>query len=105
MKKRYTFKTLPSIIIAFHLFIHNCHAAIHIVTVANFQFTPAQLSFPAGDTIQWQWNSGSHTTTSVSIPAGAATWDHNINSGSTSFTYIPTVTGTYNYHCTPHAPM
>ncbi len=83
-------------------------ATIHPVTVANFQFSPANFSAQVGDTVRWTWSSGSHTTTSGNdnggIPAGAATWNENINSGSTTFEYVITIPGTYNYRCIPHAP-
>ncbi|MEI8280559.1 MAG: PKD domain-containing protein [Bacteroidota bacterium] len=77
-----------------------------IVTVGpanSLTFSPNIFSCTLGDTVKWVWATGSHTTTSTTIPGGAAPWDQNINSASTSFMYIPTVTGTYNYQCTPHA--
>ena len=80
-------------------------ATVHTVTVADFSFTPNSVSAHVGDTIIWTWSSGTHTTTSTTIPAGAAIWNSNINSASTSFMYVPTVTGTYNYECTIHASM
>jgi len=76
------------------------------VTVANFSFSPSSLAnVKVGDTVHFQWESGTHTTTSTTIPAGAATWNHPITSTNQTFDYIPTVTGTYNYKCTPHAGM
>jgi plastocyanin len=81
-------------------------AVKHVISVGNYYFNPSSLSnVNLGDTIHWNWVNGSHTTTSSSIPAGAASWDHPLNSSSTSFEYIPTVSGTYNYVCTPHAGM
>lgn len=38
----------------------------------------------------------------MEIPTGAAAWDQLINSTNTSYEYIPVVSGTYNYKCTPH---
>ena len=58
-----------------------------------------------GDIIEWVWGSGFHTTTSVTIPSGAATWDASINSSATSFQYTVTVAGSYNYFCSIHAGM
>jgi plastocyanin len=76
------------------------------VDVKNFEFTPADLpTVRIGDTIHWEWKSGSHTTTSTSIPSGAAAWDQPINSTNTGFDYVPAVLGTYNYKCTIHAAM
>lgn len=74
------------------------------VTVANFQFTPANLNVSVGDTVEWDWQTGSHTTTSTSVPAGASGWDWPISTSSRTYKYIVTVAGTYNYWCSIHAP-
>lgn len=73
-----------------------------VIQVANFQFTPANLNVVVGDMVQWVWVDGFHTTTSLSVPAGAASWDSPVNSTATSFTYTVTVEGTYNYLCNVH---
>lgn len=86
------------------LFFTITNAATITVHVANFQFTPAAVNAVVGDVIHWVWDNGSHTTTSVTIPAGAATWNANMNTTSKTFDYTITVVGTYDYHCIPHAP-
>jgi plastocyanin len=73
------------------------------VHVANFQFTPATVNAVIGDKIKWVWDAGTHTTTSVTIPSGAASWNKPIDASHTSFTYKLTVAGTYNYQCNFHA--
>jgi plastocyanin len=81
-------------------------ATKHIVNVQNFSFSPANISnVQLGDTIRWVWISGTHTTTSTTIPAGAAIWDNPITSTNTSFEYKVIVAGTFNYKCTPHSSM
>jgi plastocyanin len=80
-------------------------ATVHTVTVADFSFTPSTLTAHIGDTIKWVWSSGTHTTTSTSVPPTASNWNSNINSGTTSFIYVPTVTGTYAYNCTIHPTL
>lgn len=79
-------------------------ATTHTVTVANYQFTPSNVTAQVGDTIVWTWVNGDHTTTSTSVPASATPWDEPISSTNTSYSYKLSVAGTYNYHCTPHAP-
>jgi plastocyanin len=82
------------------------HATKWTVEVSNYVFTPSSLTdVKIGDTIHWQWMNGSHTTTSTSVPSGAASWDQPINSSSQTFEYTVTVAGTYDYKCTPHASM
>jgi plastocyanin len=105
MKK---FRLLISISIALLFLVpaQQMFATIHFVAVANFNFTPDNIQdVKIGDTIRWVWEGGSHTTTSTTIPAGAAMWDSPINSVTTSFDYVPVVAGLYNYKCTPHAAM
>lgn len=74
-----------------------------VITVSSFQFTPSNVSVSVGDTVKWQWIDGSHTTTSLTIPSGAASWDSPMTSGNPTFLYPVTVAGTYNYQCTPHS--
>lgn len=80
-------------------------ATIVNVTVADFQFSPANFTINAGDTIIWTWLSGAHTTTSDNIPSGAMSWDEPIDQSSPFFIYIPLVGGTYNYECDFHSQM
>ncbi len=80
-------------------------ATIWNVTVQNFQFSPATLNVKVGDVIHWTWVSGSHTTTSLTFPAGAASWDAGINSSITTFDYTVTKTGSYTYQCDFHPSL
>ncbi len=75
------------------------------ITVEDFKFTPANTTIALGDTVLFSWVNGSHTTTSRVIPAGAIPWDRPMNSGSTTFQYVPAVAGVYNYVCVPHESM
>jgi plastocyanin len=80
-------------------------AVTHTVQVGNYYFNPSSLNVEVGDIVKWVWVQGSHTTTSSSIPAGAASWDELITSGNQTYSYTVTTAGTYNYVCTPHAGM
>jgi len=81
-------------------------ATKHTIKVQNYTFLPSALSgVNVGDTIHWLWVSGTHTTTSTTIPSGAATWDHPMTSSSQTYDYKVLVSGVYNYQCTPHAAM
>jgi plastocyanin len=95
MKKAYLF-------VAFLLAAHYLFATNHIVTVADFQFTPKDINVNVGDSVTWQWSSGVHTTTSKTIPVGASSWDDPMTASSTTFTYKVTVAGVYDYVCTLH---
>lgn len=77
-------------------------AATIMVTVTNFSFTPANFTANVGDTVMWMWSAGSHTTTSLTVPTGAATWSNPMNSTNTMFMYIITKAGNYTYWCAIH---
>ena len=105
MKAKYTFLIINAILFTGIVPVSS-YAAKHIIQVSNFAFTPANIANVAvGDTIRWVWVSGSHTTTSTTIPSTATAWDQQMNSSSTSFEYKVSVAGNYNYVCTPHAAM
>lgn len=72
------------------------------VTVENFQFTSATLNVVIGDVIHWEWVNGTHTTTSVSVPPGAASWDSPMDATHTTFDYTVTQAGVYSYQCNFH---
>jgi len=78
------------------------HAKIWTVTVANFQFNPAVLNVVVGDTVRWTYISGFHTTTSLTMPAGAQSWDAPMQSAGAKFDYIIKKPGAYTYDCTIH---
>lgn len=104
MNQRYTnftrFACLTFIFL--HAGILSSQATKHVVTVANFVFTPSSITINLGDTMEWQWLNGLHTTTSTTIPAGAAAWSNAIDASHLSFKYVPSVLGTYNYKCNIH---
>lgn len=79
-------------------------ATNHIITAADFQFSPDTMTVESGDTITWQWESGFHTTTANGIPDGAMQWNELLDSMHTSFSYVVTVAGTYHYISIPDLP-
>jgi plastocyanin len=74
-----------------------------VVTIQDFQFSPNNFNVNVGDIIRWTWVSGSHTTTSTTVPTGAATWDMPMNSTHTQYDYTVTTSGAYTFRCVPHA--
>lgn len=101
-------KKLLTVSFALFFFIvsfNQAKANIHTITVQDFNFSPSSLSgVQVGDIIRWVWVNGSHTTTSTSVPSGAAAWDSPMTSSVDTFEYTVTTAGTYNYVCTPHSP-
>lgn len=82
--------------------VYNSNATKHVVSVTNFAFTPSSVTINLGDTMEWTFGNGTHTTTSTTIPAGAAVWSNSIDASHLKFDYVPTVVGTYNYKCNIH---
>ncbi|MDQ3022596.1 MAG: T9SS type A sorting domain-containing protein [Bacteroidota bacterium] len=87
------------------------NSAIKNITVQDFVFTPSNVVAEVGDTIKWIWlGPRGHTTTcdgilpGTSLPAGAASWDVELNSGNPAYQYILAVSGVYDYVCTFHSP-
>ncbi len=91
--------------LTFTLLVCSVSATKITVTVANYTFSPANFSAKIGDTVEWVWSAGSHTTTSTSVPAGALSWNNNINSSLPTFMYKITTAGTYQYQCNFHVGM
>ena len=75
----------------------------HIVqaTSNGFQFIPMNVNAVVGDTIEWQWLDGAHTTTSDD-QNGADHWDSPLSSSHPVFQYVITTAGVHGYHCIPH---
>lgn len=89
------------------LFLACFSAKANTVTInaLNMSFSPANVTLTLGDTIRFVYVSGTdHTTTSVSVPAGATAWDAPLTSSVSEYIYVPAVAGNYTYVCTPHAP-
>ena len=101
MKKNFTILFLLILMVSGF----NSYATVHPVTVQDFSFSPSSLAVSVGDTIQWTWVSGSHTTTSITMPVGATPWNASINSGSLSFSYQVTTAGSYTYNCAIHPSL
>jgi plastocyanin len=91
--------------IALVLSMLQAKATIHTIVVQNYSFAPNILTVDVGDTIEWMWESGTHTTTSTSIPPGAVAWDQQINNASVSFQYVVLTPGLYQYQCSIHVSM
>ena len=75
------------------------------VNVMNNFFDPANFTVQVGDIVKWTLVEGHHSTTSNSIPAGAAPWNYTFAATGDTYTYEVTVEGIYNYECIFHSGM
>ncbi len=78
----------------------------HIVqaTSNGFQFIPMNVDIVVGDTVEWHWVDGSHTTTSDST-TGQNVWDAPLSSSQPVFSIVITSPGIHHYHCIPHQSL
>jgi LPXTG-motif cell wall-anchored protein len=76
-------------------------AASGSVTIADFQFTPAQITIDQGDTVTWT-NSGP-SAHSATAPDGS--FDTGILPSGQSGSHTFNEAGTFSYICTPHPNM
>jgi plastocyanin len=85
-------------------------AATRIVDVQDFSFRDTQeltstSHIHVGDTVQWNWISGFHSTTSGPCPPCSQNGDGNWNSGArsgSSFSHTFSSAGTFPYYCNVH---
>jgi plastocyanin len=99
-------KIILTVLLFSSMFVATGNSTTFTVSVGTggMFFVPSAIpNAHVGDTIKWVWEIGIHTTTSTTIPLGAAIWDAPINATATSFSYVITTAGTYNYQCTFHA--
>jgi plastocyanin len=99
--KKYYF--LTGILLCAILF--NADAKKITVTASGITFSPKTFTASIGDTVEFEWLDGMHTTTSVSVPAGAATWNAPLDVSHTFFQYVIKIGGTYNFQCNFHVSL
>jgi len=80
-------------------------AVTHTVNQDGLTFNPSEITIEVGDTVEWIWNSGSHTVTSgtdLSDPEVGQLFDSPLNSTNTSVSFTFTQVGNQDYFCRPH---
>ena len=100
-------RSITSIILSFivlNSFELSVAQSLHIVQAINFEFSPADIEISVGDTVEWQWVNGVHTTTSDSI-TGQNVWDAPLDASNQTFRFVITSPGVHNYVCTPHQAL
>src|SRR5437762_11627189 len=72
-------------------------AASTNVNVENYDFSPASVTINVNDSVQWNWISGLHSSTSSS-----GLWDSTQQSAPSSFNVAFSSVGNFPYFCTVH---
>jgi plastocyanin len=98
-------KELSVVLLTFLFLIPKTQAMVWVVQAVDNDFRPNLINLHLGDTVKWQWVNGVHTTSSNGIPFTAQPWNALLDSTHTSFTYVVTVTGIYNYVSVLNVPL
>ena len=80
-------------------------AATYTVTVApsgTFTFSPSSQTINVGDTVEWVWGLGVHSSTSGAICVADGKWDSTLIANPSTFSVTFTQAGTYPYYCMLH---
>ena len=74
------------------------------VTVGNggLFFFPSSVTIQAGDTVQWTWSAGGHSSTSGTPGFPDGLWDSGILSQGATFSHMFPAEGSFPYFCSPH---
>lgn len=109
MKTNFTFRAMGIFSCAFVLVFWalNLNAQIsRKVTVANYAFTPSDLTITSGDTVIWVNQSGTHNVDGqkATFPDNPVSFGNEVGSGWT-YKFVFDTPGTYNYQCDPHAAI
>jgi plastocyanin len=95
---------------AFSVFVAHASLAKTVnVTVSGMgiygevlSFTPAGVTISPGDTIEWDWAAGGHSTTSGPAGTSSGLWDSTVLGNGATFSYTFPNAGSFPYHCSVH---
>src|SRR6185295_4188602 len=68
----------------------------------SLMFSPAMVTVNMGDTVEWVWGSGPHSTTRTASPE---TWDSGVTGAPHMFSHTFTRAGTFPYVCSVHQQL
>jgi plastocyanin len=72
------------------------------VGATGLTFTPQNITINVGDTIEWVWIVGGHSTTSGTPGHPDGLWDSGIQNAGFTFSQTFNTPGTFAYYCSPH---
>lgn len=108
MKRKVSVKTFLQTILLF-VILAIAPAALATTTnvsLVNDTFSPANVTINVGDTVKWNWENGTHSTSSGSPPGTKNNiWDSGDNSSPFSYSITFTNAGSFPYFCDIHYPI
>jgi plastocyanin len=93
-----------SFLVLLALWLNAAPATTVTVLVGNggFNFSPSSVTIHPGDTVQWNFVSSGHSTTSGNPGVPNGLWDSGIRGQGATFSRTFNTVGTFPYFCTPH---
>ena len=76
-----------------------------MVGADGFSFFPTSVTIDVGDTVEWTWSAGGHSSTSGTPGNPDGFWDSGILNQGATFSHTFPAAGSFPYFCTPHAFM
>ncbi len=85
-------------------FVPAAFASVHVVNALNFFYSPDVITVNTGDTVRFQWVTGSHPTSSTSGDWASFVF-FPLNASQPVFDLVFNNPGTYNYQCDFHVSL
>ncbi len=105
--RSFRFSVLAFAALSVALLSSGAQAATETVTISSNQFTDSTTTIDTGDSVNWVWAGGSHSTTSGSCASGCTPdglWDSGVKSNG-SFSHTFNTAGSFRYFCKVHGSM
>ena len=79
-------------------------AATTMVTVGDggFFFFPSSVTIDVGDTVEWTWSAGGHSSTAGTPSQPSGFWDSGVLNQGATFSHTFPAAGSFPYFCSPH---
>jgi plastocyanin len=75
--------------------------AVHVVTIENYAFSPAEIAVKAGDKVVWE----NKDSTNHSVTSDTELFDSGLFGEGQEFEEVFSSAGVFPYHCVPHPQM
>ena len=75
---------------------------VRIASNGELAFSPSSVTIQVGDTVQWEWDSSGHSTTSGTPDHPDGVWDSGVQNIGFTFSHTFLTAGSFPYYCTPH---
>jgi plastocyanin len=75
---------------------------VHVGPQGSLSFSPQNITINVGDTVEWIWDSSTHSATSGTPGNPDGLFDSGVLNAGATFSFTFSTAGTFSYFCTPH---